>query len=153
MHTQVTRMWANAQRDGRHAEYRWHPLLNAAKFGWFPLLECRVVTLTTYENARLGRKVNFAPGKIPSGGNIPWKCIHSVPVQETAKHCAKFGWPPVSDVAALTKARCEICWNLLGYPKLPNRSQLLVGRSSPYCGDMWRTYCCLTSFSDCRCMP
>ena len=23
-------MWANAQRDGRHAEYRWSPLLNAA---------------------------------------------------------------------------------------------------------------------------
>ena len=23
-------MWANAQRDGRHAEYRWHPLFNAA---------------------------------------------------------------------------------------------------------------------------
>jgi len=28
-----TRMWANAQRDGRPAEYRWRPLFNAAKFG------------------------------------------------------------------------------------------------------------------------
>jgi len=28
-----TRMWANAQRDGRPAEYRWCPLFNAAKFG------------------------------------------------------------------------------------------------------------------------
>ena len=26
-------MWANAQRDGRHAEYRWRPLFNAIKFG------------------------------------------------------------------------------------------------------------------------
>jgi len=26
------RMWANAQRDGRTAEHRWHPLLNVAKF-------------------------------------------------------------------------------------------------------------------------
>jgi len=25
-------MWANAQRDGRPAEYRWRPLFNAAKF-------------------------------------------------------------------------------------------------------------------------
>ena len=25
-----TRMWANAQRDGRPAYYRWRPLLNAA---------------------------------------------------------------------------------------------------------------------------
>jgi len=26
-------MWANAQRDGRPAEYRWRPLFDAAKFG------------------------------------------------------------------------------------------------------------------------
>ena len=44
-HTVTTRMWANAQRDGRPAEYRWRPLFNAAKFGWRPLLECRAVTL------------------------------------------------------------------------------------------------------------
>ena len=29
-----TRMWANAQRDGRPSEYRWCPLFNAEKFGW-----------------------------------------------------------------------------------------------------------------------
>ena len=34
-----TRMWANAQRDGRPAEHRWRPLINAAKFGWRPLLD------------------------------------------------------------------------------------------------------------------
>jgi len=34
MHAKIkTRMWANAQRDGRSAEYRWRPLFNAAKFG------------------------------------------------------------------------------------------------------------------------
>jgi len=26
-------MWANVQRDGRPAKYRWRPLFNAAKFG------------------------------------------------------------------------------------------------------------------------
>jgi len=92
----ATRMWANAQRDGRPAEYRWQPLFNARKFGWCPLLECRAVT---------------------------------VPRHETH-------------------------WNLLGCPKLPNRSKPSVGRSSPYYEDMWRRYCCLTSFFyDCRCMP
>ena len=30
---QKLEMWANAQRDGRPAEYRWRPLFNAAKFG------------------------------------------------------------------------------------------------------------------------
>jgi len=36
-----TRMWANAQRDGRPTEYRWRPLFNAAKSGSRPLLECQ----------------------------------------------------------------------------------------------------------------
>jgi len=30
---QKLEMWANAQRDSHPAEYRWHPLFNAAKFG------------------------------------------------------------------------------------------------------------------------
>ena len=29
---ELLEMWANAQRDGRPAEYRWRPLFNAAKF-------------------------------------------------------------------------------------------------------------------------
>ena len=29
---QLLEMWANAQRDGRLAEYRWRPLFNATKF-------------------------------------------------------------------------------------------------------------------------
>jgi len=88
-------MWANAQRGGRPAEYRWRPLFNAAKFGWRPLLECRAVM---------------------------------VPRRETR-------------------------WNVLGCPKLTNRSQPLVGWSSPYCETLGR-HCCFTSFfSDCWYMP
>jgi len=81
-------MWANAQPDGRPAEYRWRPLFNAAKFGWRPLLDCHAVTLP----------------------------------------------------------RCETRSNWQGCPKLANGSEPLVGRSSPYYEDMWRRYCCLTSF-------
>ena len=40
-------MWANAQRDGRPAEYMWRPVLNAAKFGSHPLLDCRSNTANT----------------------------------------------------------------------------------------------------------
>jgi len=59
-------MWANAIRDGRPAKYTWCPVLNAAKFGSRPLLQCRAVTLPKYKSASLGGcKVNFAPGKIP----------------------------------------------------------------------------------------
>jgi len=86
--TIITKMWANAQRDGHPAKYRWCPLFNATKFGWRPLLECHTVT-------------------------VP---------------------------------RCETRWNVLGCPKLANRSQLLVGRSSLYFEDMWGRHCCLTSF-------
>jgi len=67
------------------------PLQHDAKFGWGPLLECRAVTLPLYENARLGRKVDFARSKIPSGDKSTKKCIYSVPAQETAKDCAKLG--------------------------------------------------------------
>jgi len=81
-------------------------------------------------------------------GNF-FETVFSVPAQETAKHRAKFGWRPLSDVAAVTKARRVTRWNLLGCRKLPNRSQLLMGRSSPYCGHMRRRYCCLTIIDTC----
>jgi len=82
-----TRMWANVQRDGRPAEYRWRSLFNAAKFGWHPLLECHAIMLPRHETR----------------------------------------------------------WNLQGCPKLANRSQPLVGRSSPYYENMCRRYRRLTS--------
>ena len=44
-----TRMWANAQRDGRPAEYRWRPLFNAALWLTPTILECRAVTLRRRE--------------------------------------------------------------------------------------------------------
>jgi len=44
-------MWANAQRDGCPAEYRWRNLFNAAKIGWCPLLECRAVMLPRRETS------------------------------------------------------------------------------------------------------
>jgi len=47
--TRETKMWGNAQRDGRPAECRWSPLFNAAKFGWRPALKCRAVTLPRRE--------------------------------------------------------------------------------------------------------
>ena len=49
--------------------------------------------------------------------------------------------------AAKTRNQLKFEW----CPKWSNRSQPLVGRSSPYYEDIWRTYWCLTRFfSDCR---
>ena len=53
---------------------------------------------------------------------------------------------PTTRVRAVRLPRRETRWNLQGCPKLTKRSQPLGGRTSPYCGDMWRRYCCLTSF-------
>ena len=41
------------------------------------------------------------------GGRFFVDTLYSVPAQETAKHRAKFGWLPLSDVAAVTKPRRE----------------------------------------------
>jgi len=49
-------MWANAQRDGHPAEYRWRPLLNATKFGWRPLL----VLCTCSHAAKMRNTLTFA---------------------------------------------------------------------------------------------
>ena len=88
-------MWANAQRDGRPAEYRWRPLFNAT------------VWLT-----------------------------------------------PTSRVPCSNAAKTRNPLKFAGVPKLKKRSQPPVDRSSLYCKDMWRRYCCLTSFfSDCRYVP
>ena len=61
-------------------------------------------------------------------------------------NAAKFGWRPILECRALTLPRRETRWNLQGCPKLTKRSQPLVCRSSPYCKEMWRRCCCLTSF-------
>ena len=83
-------MWADVQRDGRPDEYRWRPL---CKFrNSIPcttpqsLAEARC---WSNENARLGRKMNFARGKILSRGESPQNVYKSVPAQETTKNRAK----------------------------------------------------------------
>jgi len=52
---------------------------------------------------------------------------------------------PLLECRAVTLPRCETRWNLQGCPKLPDRSQPLVGLSLPYCEDTCRRHCRLTS--------
>jgi len=60
-----------------------------------------------------------------------------------AFHLTNFSW---SQPMISVKTRRKTRWNLQGCLKLPDRSQPLVCRSAPYYGDMWKTYCCLTTF-------
>ena len=54
--------------------------------------------------------------------------------------------PPTTRVPCNNAAKTRNPLILAGVPKLTNRSQPLVGRSSSYCKNMWGRYCCLTSF-------
>jgi len=58
----------------------------------------------------------------------------------------QFGWCPLLACRAVMLPRRKTRWNLQGCPKLANRSQPLVSRSSPYYEDMCRSYRYLTSF-------
>ena len=71
------------------------------------------------------------------GRTFFWDTMYSVPAQETVKHYAKFGWPTLSNVSAVTKPRCETRWNLLGCPKPPKRPQPLVPFSGPTFSILW----------------
>jgi len=74
---------------------------------------------------------------------------HGRPTEYRWRHlfnAAKFGWRALLECRTVTLPRRETRWKLQGCPKLANRSQLLVGRSTPYYQDMWRRYCCLISF-------
>ena len=56
-------------------------------------------------------------------------------------NAAKFGWRPLIKCRAITLPRRDTRWNMMGCPKLPDRSQPLVDRSSPHCENVWRRYC------------
>jgi len=86
-------MWANAQRDGRPVKYRWRPLLNTAKYGWCPLLECHAVTLPR----RKTRWNLFGCPKLPNGSQ-PLVGLSSPYCEDMWKRysCFKSFWPIVN---------------------------------------------------------
>jgi len=68
-------------------------------------------------------------------------------------NAAKVGWRQLIKCCAVTLPRHDTRWNMMGCLKPANQSQPLVGWSSPYWGDMWRRYCCLSFFPDCWYVP
>jgi len=48
-----TRMWADAQRDGRPVEYRWRPLLNVVHRVWLTSVERRRCTILPHNGVAL----------------------------------------------------------------------------------------------------
>ena len=62
----------------------------------------------------------------------------------------KYRWRPLLNAAVwltpTTSVPCSNAAKTRNPLRLANRSQPLVGGSSPYYEDMWGMYCCLTSF-------
>ena len=90
-------MWADAQRDGRPAEYRWRPL---RKFGNSILcttpqsLADSAAGVSCSNAANIGERKTWTQSEFCTWqnsvrGKEPRKRIHGVPAQETAKHRAK----------------------------------------------------------------
>jgi len=94
-------MWANVQRDGRPAEYRWRPLFNAAKFCWRSLLDCRAVTLPRRETSAKAIEISWGaqtgkPILAASGPKITilWRHVEDIlllnnffPIVDTCLNC------------------------------------------------------------------
>ena len=87
-------------RNNGHGDLAWMSSLNTK-------LECRAVTLPIGERKTWRTQTEFCTRQNSVTGQQPQKCVYSVATQETAKHRAKFGWLPLSDVAAVTKPRRE----------------------------------------------
>jgi len=113
-------MWADVQRDGRPAEYIGGILCESSVISflvprrkvWPTRTPAAGVPCSNAANIRERKtwtQSKFCTGQNSVRGKNPQKCIHHVPARETAKHRAKFGWPPLSDVAAVTKPRHETC--------------------------------------------
>ena len=59
----------------------------------------------------------------------PLKCIYtcSVPAQETAKHSAKFHWPPVSDVVCSNEGKTQNPLKFAGVLQTPESISAISG--------------------------
>ena len=139
-------MWANTQRDGRPAEYRWRPVLNAAKFGSRPLLDCRAVTLPIWERKTWRTQTEYCTWQNSVTEQQPPKMY----IQSTSPGKGQTLWnvwlASVERRRCSNEAKTRKPLKLAGCPKLRKRSQPLASWSSPYCEDMWRRYWCLTFF-------
>ena len=95
----------------------------------------------------LGSKKSIWPvKKYRNMGQCPawWSPCRTYVAPSIQRH--KVWLTPTTRCRAVTLPRRESSWNLVGCSKLTKRSQPLVGWSSPYSCDVWRIYCCLTSF-------
>jgi len=118
-------------------------------------------TLDTYRSARRHKSRGDGAGKVDKYQNLTGK-LSQVNTRSNTRMWAmpnvmaalsnigyalcstpQFGWRPLLDCCPVTLPKRETRWNLLGWPKLANRSQPLVHV----------LYLLFNNFSDCRYVP
>jgi len=124
---QLTRMWADApvmaaqpNIGGALCESSVFPFLVPRHKVWLT-----AAARVPCSNAANGRKVNFAAGKIPSGGKSPQKCIYSVPVQE--KTSCKVLLTSVERRQCSDEAKMRNRLKLAGVPQTRQRISAISG--------------------------
>jgi len=106
-------MWADVQRDGRPAEYRWCPLRKFRNSILCTTPQCLAdpAAGVPYSNAaNVGERKTWTQSEFCTWRNSVRGARASESVymvyqprrQPNIVQTAKFGWPPVNDVAALT---------------------------------------------------
>jgi len=117
-------MWANAQRDGHPAMVpRWR-LFGDFLGPAFPASRAQYVSDLRYKST-LEMSANAQRDGRPA--EYRWRPLFNAAVWRTLT---------IQECRTVTPPWRETRWNYLGCPKLTKRSQPLVGRSSPYYGDM-----------------
>ena len=131
-------MWANAQPDRRPAEYRWRPVLNAAKFGSSPLLDCRVVTLPIGQRKTWRTRSEFCTWQNSITEQQPPKMyIYSTSPSKGQTLC-KVWLGSVERRQCSNEAKTRKPLKLAGMPQTNEKISAASRPSSPYYGDMWR---------------
>jgi len=131
--TITTRMWANAQRHGRPAEYRRCPVPNAAKLGWRPLLDCRAVTLPIGESKTWMTQSELCTWQNSVTEQQRQKCIISIRPGKGQTLCKVW-------LASVERRRCSNAAktrNPLEFAEVPQTNEKISATSGPKFTILW----------------
>jgi len=145
-------MWADVQRDVRLAEYTWRPLRkfrNSIPCTKPQRLADPAAGVSCSNAANMKERKTQTQSEFCTWQNsLRDKSAQNVFMVYQPRRRPKI----VQSLVGLQWAKMRSRWNLLGFPKLANRSQPLVSRSSPYC-ELEKILLFNKFFSDCRYMP
>ena len=101
-------MWANAQRDGRPAEYTWRPSAQRRKVCLMPTTRVPCSNAPNMGERKTWTQSEFCTWQNSVTGEEPLKIyIFGGSYPRRRSNIVQSGWLPLSDVATVTKPRRE----------------------------------------------